>query len=284
MVLKPDADSCEMFDDCYSNAAQFGLIADTGVQENLRRVYRSQRQNHLAPGTNATGASFMRNLDAGGSPTLESQPGNQRMREYREVWLVHVREDIRPEDGFALSIANADIGGGRTTIGLHDAAVLIFKDRNPERVYAVEQGPNGRCRLVQGLDEYRAARSAIPWIGRPMPVLDAPIDVENRIVAPCRVSGFRGKEVPIALVTTSPDHRVDARSAAQHLPHAHGNGAAVEVWVRLGLELPISLGADIRDPPAGIRDTLYVIVAPRFPQQHTHLPVFRPTAPTPPPP
>src|SRR5262249_42683525 len=106
---------------------QFGLIADTGVQENLRRVYRSQRQNHLAPGTNATGASFMRNLDAGGSPALESQPGNQRMREYREVWLVHVREDIRPEDGFALSIANAHIGGGRTTIGLHDAAVLISK-------------------------------------------------------------------------------------------------------------------------------------------------------------
>jgi len=67
-------------------------------------------------------------------------------------------------------------------------------------------------------------------------------------------------------VTASPDHRVDARSAAQNLSHAQGNGAAVEVWVRLGVELPVSLASDIRDPLARIRDTWYVIVATSFNQ------------------
>src|SRR5262245_2723872 len=132
MVLKPHADSWKMMDDRDSKAPQLGLIAETRLHEDLRRVYRAKRQNHLAPCTNATGAPFMRNLRAGRSLALESQPSNQRVREYREVWLVHVREDIRTENGFALSIANAHVGSGRATIGLHDAAVLIFKDRNPE--------------------------------------------------------------------------------------------------------------------------------------------------------
>src|SRR5262245_17996430 len=132
MVLKPHADSRKMLDDRDSKAPQFGLIADTRLHEDLRCVYRSKRQNHVAPRTNATGASFIRNLDAGRSLALESQPSHQRVREHREVWLVHVRKDIRAENGFALSTANAHVGSGGATIGLHDAAVLILKDRNAE--------------------------------------------------------------------------------------------------------------------------------------------------------
>src|SRR5262249_15988108 len=77
-----------------------------------------------------------------------------------------------------------------------------------------------------------------------------------------------------ALVTASPDHRVDARSAAQSLSHAQRNGAAVEVWVRLGLELPVSPASDIRDPLPRIRDTGYVIVATCLDQQHTDVGIF----------
>src|SRR5262245_5914706 len=164
MVLNPHADSRKMLDDRDSKAPQFRLIADTRLHEDLRRVYRSKRQNHLAPCTNATGASFMRNLNAGRSLALESQPSNQRVREYREVWLAHVREDVGTENGFAPSIANAHVGRGCATIGLHDAAVLIFKDRNPESVYSLEQCSNSKARIAQGLDEYRSARSAIPCI------------------------------------------------------------------------------------------------------------------------
>src|SRR5215510_8638821 len=190
MVLKPVSDSREMLDYRDSKAPQFGLVADTRLHEDLRRVYRTKRENHLAPCANAMGASFIRNLHAGGSVALESQPSNQRMREHREVWLVHVREDIRAENGLAFSIANAHVGNGCATIGLHDAAVLIFKDRNPKRAYSLKQGSNGRCRIVQRLDKYRSAGSAIPWIGCPMPVLDAAINIKNRFIAPRWVPRF----------------------------------------------------------------------------------------------
>src|SRR5262245_40982339 len=212
MVLKPVSDSREMLDYRDSKAPQFGLVADTGLHEDLRRVYRTKRQNHLAPCANATGASVIRNLHAGRSVALERQPGNQRVREHREVWLVHVWEDIRTEKGLPFSIANAHVGNGCATVGLHDPAVLIFKDRNPMRACCLKQGSNGRGRIVQRLDKYRSAGSAIFWIGRPLPVFDAAINIKNRFIAPRWIPSFRCKEVPVILVTASPDHRVDARS------------------------------------------------------------------------
>src|SRR5215813_8277140 len=156
MVLKPVSDSREMLDYRDSKAPQFGLVADTRLHEDLRRVYRTKRQNHLAPCVNATGASFIGNLHAGGSLAFESYPRHQCVREHGEIWLVHVREDIRAENGLAFSIANAHVGSGCATIGLHDAAVLIFKDRNPKRAYSLKQGSNGWSRIVlERLDKYR---------------------------------------------------------------------------------------------------------------------------------
>ena len=113
------------------------------------------------------------------------------MREDREVWLVHVREDIRTENGLAFSIANAHVGNGCATLGLHDAAVLIFKDRNPKRAYSLKQGSNGRVGIaLQRLDKYRSTGSAISWIGCPLPVLDAAINIKNRFIAPRWVPRF----------------------------------------------------------------------------------------------
>src|SRR5215813_8001011 len=175
MVLKPPSDSREMLEYRDSKAPEFVLVANTRLHEDLRRMYRTKRQNHLAAGANATSASFIRNLDAGGSVALESQLCYQRVREHREVWLVHAREDVRTENRLAFSIANAHVGNGCAAIGLHDAAVLIFKGRNPKRVYSLKQGLNRRDRIVHRLDKYRSAGPAISGIGCPLPVLDAAI-------------------------------------------------------------------------------------------------------------
>src|SRR5215472_1984690 len=267
MVLKSLSDSREMLDYRNSKVPEFGFLADTRLQHDLRRVYRTKRQNHLAAGANATSASFIRNLEAAGAVALESEPSNQRVREHREVWLVHAREDVRTENRLAFSIANAHVGNGCTAIGLHDAAVLILKDRNPKRPHSLKQSLNGRCGIaLQRLDKYRSAGPAISWIGCSLPVLNAAINIKNRFIAPRWVPRFGCKEVPVALVTASPDHRIDTRSTAQNLSHAHRNGAAVQVWVWLGVELPVSFASDIGDPLACIRDTWYVIVATCFQQ------------------
>src|SRR5215813_10859740 len=187
MVLKPVSDSREMLDYRDSKAPQFGLVADTRLHEDLRRVYRTKRQNHLAPCVNATGASFIGNLHAGGSLAFESYPRHQCVREHGEIWLVHVREDIRSENGLAFSIANAHVGTGCATIGFHDASVLILKDRNPKRAYGLKQGCSHRFRILRWLDKYRSAGPAMFWIGRPLPILDAAINIKYRFIAPCWV-------------------------------------------------------------------------------------------------
>src|SRR5215469_6632673 len=169
---------------------QFGLIANAGLHEDLRRVYRAKRQNHLAPCPNRTDAALIGNLNARCSLILESHPGNHCMGKHSEVGLVHVGENIRTKDGLAFSVENAHVGNRCATIGLHDPTVLIFKDRTPSRAYCLEQAFSGRVRIPQWLDKYRSPGSAISWIGCPLPVLDAAINTKNRFIAPCWVPSF----------------------------------------------------------------------------------------------
>jgi hypothetical protein len=68
-----------------------------------------------------------------------------------------------------------------------------------------------------------------------------------------------------------PDHGVDARPAAQDLPHVQRNGAAVEAGIRRGLELPIALGPEILEPPIGFGDARHIIVSARLQEQHGHV-------------
>src|SRR5215469_1962475 len=132
MVLKPLSDSQEMLEYRDSKAPEFVLVANARLHEDLRRMYRTERQNHFAAGANPPNVSFVRNLDAGGSVALESQLCYQRVWKHREVRLVHAREDVRTENRLAFSIANAHVGGGCAAIRLHDAAVLIFKSLDPK--------------------------------------------------------------------------------------------------------------------------------------------------------
>src|SRR5215813_7632312 len=115
------------------------------------------------------------------------------MGEHCEVGPVHVGENIRTEDRLAFSIANAHVGNRCATIGLHDPTVLIFKNRNPKRTYSLEQGLDSRARIVQGLDKYRSAGSAMSGIGCTLPVLDAAISIKHRFIGPDWVCRFRCK-------------------------------------------------------------------------------------------
>src|SRR5215469_4514283 len=132
------------------------------------------------------------------------------MTYHSEVLSIHVWKNIRTEKGLAFPIADSHVGNGRATISLHHAAILIFKDWNPNRAYSLKQGASDWARIRRRLDEHWSAGSAIFRIRRPMPVFDATINVQYRFVAPRRISRFRCKEIPVALVTARPDHGVDA--------------------------------------------------------------------------
>src|SRR6516225_8515507 len=112
------------------------------------------------------------------------------MGKHGEVWPVHVRDDIRTENGLAFSITNKHVGNGCATVRLHDPAVLIFKNLNPKRTYSLKQGWSGRVRILEWLDKYRSARSAISRIRSPMPVFHAATNIQHRFIPPRRVPCF----------------------------------------------------------------------------------------------
>src|SRR5215470_12889534 len=102
------------------------------------------------------------------------------MAEDGKIRPVHVRKNIRTKNGLTFPIANSHVRNGCATIGLHHAAVLIFKNRNPNRGYSLEQGASDRIWIGPRLDEYPSAGSAIFRIRCTMPVLDAAINVQYR--------------------------------------------------------------------------------------------------------
>src|SRR6516225_1259852 len=99
------------------------------------------------------------------------------MAENREIRPVHIRNHIRTKNGLTFPIANSHVRNGCATIGLHHTAVLIFKDWNPNRAYSIKKSAGDRARVGFRLDEHRSTSSAIFWIGSPVPVLDAAINV-----------------------------------------------------------------------------------------------------------
>src|SRR5215467_45717 len=99
------------------------------------------------------------------------------MGKNREIRSVHVRENIRTKNRLTSPVANSHVRNGCATIGLHHAAVLIFKDRNPNRAYSIQKSAGDRARVGFRLEEHRSTSSAILWIWRAMPVLDATINV-----------------------------------------------------------------------------------------------------------
>src|SRR5258705_5265925 len=83
----------------------------------------------------------------------------------------------------------------------------------------VERGGSDRVGIGGGFDVDQAAGSAVVGVGDAMSVLDAAVDVEHRLVAPCGVAGLGGEEVPVVLMPARPRHPIDTGSAAQHLAH-----------------------------------------------------------------
>src|SRR5918997_76906 len=85
-------------------------------------------------------------LHAGSSLALESQPGNQRVSENRQVGPIHIGDRIRTEHGLTLAIADSYVTDRSATLPFHHATVMTFKNRNPDRACSVQHGGINRGR------------------------------------------------------------------------------------------------------------------------------------------
>src|ERR1700732_3072796 len=107
-----------------------------------------------------------------------------------------------------------------------------------------------------------------------MPIFDAPIDIQHRLIVPRGIARLRREIVPVILVSTRPSHQIDAGSTAQDLSHIHWNGASVQMRIRLSLEGPVPIATKIGWPSTGLHDAGHIVAAAGFQQEHTDIRIF----------
>jgi hypothetical protein len=107
------------------------------------------------------------------------------------------------------------------------------------------------------------------WVRRAVPIFNATIDVEHRLVAPRGVPSLGREEVPIVLVPARPGHDVDAGSTAKYLAHIQWDGASIKVWIRLAHKGPVTFAAKVQRPLACFHDAWHIVAAARLQQEDT---------------
>src|SRR5215831_7244932 len=189
--------------------------------------------------------SFVGNLDSSCSLTIDSHARNRGVGEHGEVRPIHQGKGIRPEHGETLAVTDSKIENGGSAIALHHAAVVILEGWNPHRTRPIHHGRGYGVRIRGGLNEDQSSGSAVLRVRCAMPIFDAAVDIQYRLVVPCRVVRLFSEEVPVVLVSTSPDHHVDAGSTAEDFTHAQWNGASLEVRVGLTREAPVTFATEV---------------------------------------
>src|SRR4029077_6168785 len=165
----------------------------------------------------------MNDLYAAGSLAAHDEASDQCVTEHRQVRPVHVGISIGTEYGLPHSVADSQVHDGGAAITFHHEPVLILEGRNADGACAFYHGRGHRVGVWRGLNKNRSSRPAISWVRRAMPIFNAAIDVQYRLVAPCGVTSLGREEIPVILVPTRPSHDIDAGPAAKYLAHIQRN-------------------------------------------------------------
>lgn len=166
-------------------------------------------------------------LDPDDGGAGDDQPVDERVGQGRDVRLPHPRPDIGPENGEALAVAHEDVGDGGAAAPFHHLAVRGVERRQAERTRRLDHRDGDGLRVHGGVDVDRPVDTAADRIAPAVPVFDAPVDLEDGVIAPARIARDLGEVIPVGPVPPRPDPHVDARPAAQHFPHVERHAAAI---------------------------------------------------------
>src|SRR3984893_9412626 len=274
MVLEVLPDAGKVLNDRYSQPSQFGLVTNSGQHQHLWGVDRAQRYDDLHSGSDALNLSVMNDLHAAGSLAAHDESSDQRVTEHRQVRPVHVGEGIRTKYGLPHSVADAQVHDGSTAVTFHHQPVLALEGRNASRACGFDHGWVHRVRVGSGLNKNRSSRPAIFSVRRAVPIFNAAIDVQYRLVAPRGVLSRGREKIPVILVPARPGHEVDAGSTAKYLAHIQRNGASIKVWIRLAYKSPVAFAANIQGPLACFHDAWHIVATTALQQEDGDLRVL----------
>jgi len=206
VILKVLPHSRERLHEGYSEALKLGLVADARLHQYLRRVNGAQRQHNLVARIDTLRFSVINNLDTSGSLTFENNPADQCVREHGKIWPVQIGKDIGPKYGLALSVTNLHVVNRAATATLHHRAILSFENRNPDRPCTFQHGKGDGVRIRRGLNKDRPTDSVVFRVRLSVPIFDAAVDIQHRLIAPCGIGHLIREKIPVILVTVRLNH------------------------------------------------------------------------------
>ena len=169
VVLQVGADAVERVHHLDAVFAEQRAGADARELQELRRVDRAARQDHLAPGMRGTRRAAQGIVDADRAPALETHPAGQRMDVDAQVWPLARRLEIADRGAAAPAIAAGQL-----------VRAGAFLGRSVEVVVARQAGLDG------GLDIGVADLAVVGQVGD----AERPADAVQRVGAALLVLGL----------------------------------------------------------------------------------------------
>ncbi len=90
-----------------------------------------------------------------------------------------------------------------------------------------------------------------PLIGAPFPILQR-LEVRQHLPKAPTITPVIGPVVKVLRETADPEHRVDARAAAEHATHGNRHGSTSDVGGRHRLEVPVERTSHVGKPHTGV--------------------------------
>jgi hypothetical protein len=244
--------------------AQVRARADAREQEQLRRVQRPRREDHLARRARPVEPLLARELDADGTPAFEEDARRMRPGEDREVGAA----PRRPEVGRGRALAPPAPGRhvGRAEAGAQPA-VRVVVVRVARLLPRLDEGARERVLDTRSPHAERAAAAVVR--ARAELVRLGALEVGQDLgEGPARVAEPR----PLVVVAARPaavDHAVGRARAAEHLPAREVEHAALQVLLRQRLVAPVEGARDHdREQTPGRTDQRAPVAAARLEQEH----------------
>src|SRR5260370_38904538 len=107
-----------------------------------------------------------------------------------------------------------------------------------------------------------------------MPIFNAAIDFQHRLITPRGIVCLRREIVPIVFVPASPSHYIDAGSASEHLAHIQMDGASIKIGIGLGHKAPVTLTPEVEGPLDRFDYAWNIFAAARLKQKYADVEVL----------
>ena len=234
MILQIFADADELVHDRDTEVGEQRRRADARKLQQLRSLYRSGAEQHLAPSRHTRVAGGSTIDDADGAATVEDDPGDAGSGGDPQIAPVTRGSEIRNRGAAAPAVLGAEMVIADTFL---NGAVEVVVARNVE---LIARGDDGFDQLVFSADgrmPHRTVEAVVSGVA--VDRMLEPLEVRQDIgIAPTVIARSRPMVVILALAADR-DQPVDRARTAERLSARPVDPAAVHSGVGLGVEAPV---------------------------------------------